>query len=557
MNLTKKEWLLLVLFLALLAFPLQYLLRSLDLSTLTSWRWVFAGTGPARIFMYLAIGTVLVMFLSHVDLPEKFPEFYLFLTALLSSIQFLNTPESLLDSARYFLQAKFLAQHGIQEFLRAWGEEIAPWTDLPLVPMLYGLLFKLFGEEKQIIALYNSLLFSLVPVLTFYTGRLLWDRATAFIAGLLVLGSPYLFTQVPLLLVDVHTMFFLLLAVYLFLYTLEQGGVLLPFVSALAICLALFSKYSTWPMLGVLGIIAFISMRSRPLSVLRRSVAVLSMVCILLGILYLWKGDVILQQLYFLRTYQMGGLQRWQEGYLSAFFFQAHPFLILAALFGWYRAVVKRDTTILIPAWFAFLVFLLELKRVRYLLPLLPFLALTASYGLQGIQYIQIRRYIAYCCVISSLVIGLFVYRPFLAGTSMANLKDAGKYIDTLSSEAVEVYCLPQLHSFGNTAVAVPLLDLYTDKNIYQQQPWNSAEGKERALNESLRFTWELMQPDSYRLKKYSGRKLPLVIIASAPVDKLPFELQNRYPGAKLQQKFIKSSGVFRYQAFVSVFDPL
>ena len=351
-------------------------------------------------------------------------------------------------------------------------------------------------------------------------------------------------------------MFFLLLAVTVFLYTLEQGGVLWTFAASLAICLALFSKFSTWPMLGVLGIIALISKGSHPWIIMKRSLAVLALTCCFLGLIYLWKGAVILQQIQFLRTYQMAGLQRWQEGYLSAFFFQTHPFIILAALFGFYRALVKHDKKILIPCWFAFLVFILELKRVRYLLPLLPFLALTGSYGLQGIKYNQVRRYIAYACVISSLVIGVWVYKPFLAGTSMANLKDTGEFLDTLPSEAFEVYCLPQVTSLGNTAVAVPILDLYTDKIIYQQQSWNSLEGAQRAQNVSLRFTWELSQPDSYRLNKYSGLKLPLVIIASEPVNSIPPELQNRYPSAKLQQQFIKSSGVFRYQTFVSVFAP-
>jgi len=555
MNLTKKEWLLLVLFLALLTFPLQYLFRSFDMSTLTSWRWAFTGIGPAKIFIFLALGTVLVVPLSNADLPEKYPEIFLFVSAIVSSLPFLNTPEVLLDSARYFLQAKYLAQHGVRDFSRAWGGEIAPWTDLPLVPLLYGTVFKLFGEEKQVIAIYNSLLFAFIPVLTFFTGRLLWDRSTAYIAGILILASPYLFTQVPLMLVDVHTMFFLLLAVCVFLYMLERGGFFWSIVSSIAICLALFSKFSTLPLLSVLGIIALISMNSQPLVIIRRSSIVLALTCCFLGVIYFWKGEIILQQVHFLRTYQMAGLQRWQEGYLSAYFFQAHPFILLAALFGVYRALVNHDKKILIPGWLAFLVFILELKRVRYLLPLLPFVVLTASYGLQGIKYIQVRRFIAYSCVMSSLVIALWVYRPFLSGTSMANLKDAGRFLDTLSSEAVEVYFLPQSRSLGNTAVAVPILDLYTDKIIYQQQPWNSAEGQQRAQNVSLRFTWELKQPDSYLHNKYSGLKLPLVIIASEPISEVPIELQNKYPAAKLQRQFSKSSGVFRFQTFVSVFD--
>jgi len=60
------------------------------------------------------------------------------------------------------------------------------------------------------------------------------------------------------MLVDIHVMFFLLLAVFAFLCALERGGFLFTFGAAIAIILALFCKYSTWPMLGVLGIIALI-----------------------------------------------------------------------------------------------------------------------------------------------------------------------------------------------------------------------------------------------------------------------------------------------------------
>jgi len=556
MNLSKKEWLLLFLFLTLLVFPLQYILRSFDLSTMTSWRWVFSKIGPARVHLYIIFGALLVMPLSSSDLPEKYPEFFLFVSALFSSLAFANTPETLLDSSRYFLQGKYLAQHGILNFFRAWGDQIVPWTDLPLVPFLYGVLFKLFGEEQQVIAIYNSFVFSLIPILTYYIGRLLWDRSTAFIAGILILASPYLFTQVPLLLVDVHTMFFLLLAVCVFLYTLERGGILWHFASAITICFALFSKFSTWPMLSVLAIIALISMSKQFWVTLRRSLAVAILSSFSLCLIYFWNGPLILQQLHFLRTYQMAGLQRWQEGYLSAFLFQTHPFIIFAALFGIYRAFANRDKKILILVWFAFLVLILELKRVRYLLPLLPFLALAGSYGLQCINHIQARRYIAYCCVTSSLVIALWVYKPFLAGTSMANLKDAGKFLDKLSSEAVEIYCLPQSRSLGNTAVSVPILDLYTDKVIYQPQQWNSPERRQKAQHVSLRFTWELKQPDFYKLEKYSSRKLPLVIIAGKPTNNIPLELQSKYPGFRLLKKFTKSSGVFRYQTFVSIFEP-
>ena len=555
LRLTRTEWLLLVLFITLLIFPLQYISRSLDMSTLTSWRWVFADKGPASVFLLLLPAALLALPLSGSDLPEKHPAVSLFLLAVLSCLPFINSPEYLLDSARYFLQAKYLKVHGISAFFQEWGGEITAWTDLPLVPLIYGILFKLFGETKLVIAFFNVLLFGLIPIITYLIGQLLWDRTTGFLAGVLIMASPYLLSQVPLMLVDIHVMFFLLLAVCTFLYTLERGGFLFTLGAAMAIILALFCKYSTWPMLGVLGIIVLIRIDTQPGIVIKRSLGVAVLTGLLLGIIFMWKGALILEQINFLRTYQLSGLKNWQEGYAAVFFFQTHPYILLAALFGCCRAAINRDRKILIIVWFAVLVFFLELKRLRYLLPLLPFLSLTAAYGLQSITHAQVRRYIAYCGVLSSLVIGIWVYRPFLAVTSMSNLKNAGIFLNTLQTDAVEVYCLPQAHSLGNTSVAVPILDLYTDKKIYQNQTWNSEEGYRRAQNGSLRFTWELTQPTYYRDKKYADLQLPVVVISSEPISNMPKHLAEKYPSSRLIRKFTNSSKVFRYQTFVTVFD--
>jgi hypothetical protein len=544
--------------LTLLVFPLQYICRSLDMSTLTSWRWVFGDHGPVTVYLLLFLSVIAALPLSAADLPEKYPAIFLFLLSVFSCLPFINSPEYLLDSARYFLQANYLAKHGVTEFFRQWGKEITPWTDLPLVPLIYGILFKLFGASKLVIVFFNVLLFGFIPILTYWIGRLLWDRTTGFFAGLLILASPYLLTQVPLMLVDVHTMFFLLLAVCTFMYSLERNGFLWLPGASLAITLALFCKYSTWPLLGVLVIIALIRIdTTRPGTVMKRSLAVVFLTGMLLGVIFIWKGALIIEQINFLRTYQLAGLKKWQEGYAAAFFFQSHPYITLAALVGFYRAATNLDKKILIMAWFGGLVFFLELKRLRYLLPLLPFLTLTAAYGLQIITQARIRRYIAYCGVLSSLVISIWAYKPFLANTSMSNLQQAGRFLNTLQSEAVEVFCLPQVHSFGNTSIAVPILDLYTDKIIYQQQEWNTEEGFRRAQNVSLRFTWELKQPVYYRDKKYVDRKLPLVIISAQPIDKIPPQLADKYPAVRLARKFSNTSSIFRYQTFVTVFGSL
>jgi len=557
LRLSRTEWLLLILFLTLLTFPLQYICRFLDMSTLTSWRWVFGEKGPAGVFLLLSMAVLLALPLSNSNLPERYPAALLFILSVLSVMPFLSSPEYLLDTARYFLQAKYLKIYGITAFLRGWGHEVSSWTDLPLVPLIYGILFKMFGETKEVIAFFNLLLFGFIPVITYSTGRLLWDRPTGFLAGMLMLASPYLLTQASLMLVDVHTIFFLLLSVWLFLCALERGGFLWLLASSLAIILALLSKYSTWPMLGILGIITLIRLDSRPWTILKRVLVVAILTGMMMGVIFYWKGDVIMQQITLLRTYQLSGLKKWQEGYTAAIFFQSHPYIIMAVLLGCYRALIRREKNIFIIAWFAGLAFFLELKRLRYLLPLLPFFVLTAAYGLQVINHARVRRYIVYCAVMWSLVISIWVYRPFLAGLSMSNLKHAGSFLNTLQTDAVEVFCLPQARSVANTSVAVPILDLYTNKIIYQEQAWKSVEGFQRAEKTSMRFTWELAQPAYYKNRIYADAKLPLVIISDKPVNNIPPQFLNKYPSGRLIGQFAETSKVFRFQTFVAVFDSL
>ena len=92
------------------------------------------------------------------------------------------------------------------------------------MPFLYGLVFKFFGEQRIFIQVLNTLFYSLTVVLTYQLGKTLWDEDTGFWGGLLLLGFPYLYTQVPLMLVDVPTMFFFMLAVVTCVNALKKGG---------------------------------------------------------------------------------------------------------------------------------------------------------------------------------------------------------------------------------------------------------------------------------------------------------------------------------------------
>ena len=148
-----------------------FVLRPLDDNRLTSWHWVFAPADGGRLVLWL----VLAVLLAH--LAGAFPLRWLrrgpFLVAAAFGVAaaLWPTPEVILDAARHFGQAKSIGLQGPASLLQAWGAEIPAWTDLPLVPVLYGSLFALLGEERAYLQALNSLLFAGTVLLTWRIGR--------------------------------------------------------------------------------------------------------------------------------------------------------------------------------------------------------------------------------------------------------------------------------------------------------------------------------------------------------------------------------------------------
>ena len=212
-------------------FPVLFIFRSVDDNRLTSWQWTFAHVDVSWIFLALILGIIFAYLLSRVSFPEHAPVLFLFLSSFVVSIIFWKEPEVLVDASRYFTQAKHLKVYGIKYFITEWGRDIHAWTDLPLVPFLYGLIFKSLGESRMYIQILTTFFFSMTCVLTYLIGKTLWDRDTGFFGGMLLLGIPYLLPQVPLMLVDIPTMFFLTLSIFTFIKAMERGRSCIAFSS--------------------------------------------------------------------------------------------------------------------------------------------------------------------------------------------------------------------------------------------------------------------------------------------------------------------------------------
>ena len=357
-----------------------------------------------------------------------------------------------------------LELYGVPYFLKEWGRSIPAWTDLPIVPFLYGMVFSAVGEHRIAIQFLTTMLFSLTVVLTYLTGKTLWNSTLGFSAALMLLGIPYLLTQVPLALVDVPTMCFLMLAVYTFLLAVRSGGTTRMACSAAAIVLTVLAKYSAWFMLTVLIVVMAVYARDR--RSLARGAAILLIAGTASVCLLLLKFDVVSGQIALLRAYQGPGLARWGESLASTFLFQMHPFITVFALLSFAVALVKRDARFAIISWLVLLIVLLGIRRIRYTLPVFPMVALMAGYGLQAIKQDDLRRFIAYGIVSTSLVIAFFAYLPLAERMSAVNLKHAGAYLNTLGIAEIEVITLPPKEPVINHAVSVALLDLFTNKRI-------------------------------------------------------------------------------------------
>ncbi len=547
-GLTRLESVLLFSFLALLVLPLLYLFRFLDNNTLTNWQWVFAQTGPARVFAFAGLAILLSVPAARVDAFERRAPLVLPVLAAAAVYPLWGAPEILLDASRYFIQAKYLALYGIGFFWEEWGRSISVWTDLPAIPFFYGMLWRWFGESRAVIQCFNTLLFGGAVLLTYGVGRRLWNRSVGFHGALLLLGIPYLLVQVPLMLVDVPTLFLLMLACYTFCRALEEARWLWITAAGLAVSLTLLAKYSAWPMLTVLPVLAM----ALPWKGSGAGLRVALVAALTAGPVFLAKADVVVQQVELLLSYQWEGLSRWQESPLSTFLFQIHPFVTVLALAGLCRGLKRRDPRLLVAVWGCVLVGLFQIDRIRYLLPLFPLLALIAAYGLQTLQDPVVRRFVSFCVVSTSLAIALGAYLPFLKSTSMMNLARAGVHLDRGGTEAVEVAMRPQLASSGATVPALPLLDLFTRRPLFSRDAWpvSSAPGSYIPL----RFTWEMRKPSFYAPPAAMDGE-SLVIIASRAVDLAAPHDDAAATPPREAIRFDQQSNHFRYRTLVSVLE--
>ena len=545
---------LLVFLLSLTAPLLLYLNRHLDDNRLTSWNWVFDSAGLSRIGLVLVMVLVCAGLISQASFYEKRKPFVLFAAAFVLASSFWSTPEVIVDAARYFTQAKQLSVYGAGYFAEEWGGDIFAWTDLPLVPFLYGLVFKFLGEQRIFIQVLNTFFFSLTVVLTYQLGKTLWNEDTGFRGGLLLLGFPYLYTQVPLMLVDVPTMFFFMLAVVTTVNALKSGGKSRILLAAFALFLVFYVKYSTWLLLTLIPVIYAYFMVINPARATRRGLALGLSALVFIGAFFFIYKDIGELQISFLLEYQKPGLKIWGESYVSTFLFQVHPYITAAALFALITAARKVDFRFLIVGFLLLLFLFMQVKRIRYTVPVFPMLALMAAYGLGEMQNNKLIKQVIFSIVGTSYVVAFMGFLPFLQTLGVGNLQTAGRFVNSVPGTSVEVKSLAGTDAVVNPATAVAVLDIYTEKDLFYEYEPVSPEVLERVKTAPLRFTWEFPVPAYYAVRPAAEDIGALVIISDDPARTVPHDIENKISTYPFQRRFNQSSNIFRHQTFVTVY---
>jgi len=542
---------------SLLLFYVLYTLRSLDDSRLVSWEDVFSVIRPLRTGGVLCVSLIAAFIFSRSAFIERNTEAALFTLSFAASAICWQEPEMIVDASRYFTQAKHLEVYGVGYFFREWGNGITAWTDLPAMAFIYGSLFTVFGESRLIIQVFNSLLFSSAIVLTYLTGKELWDRDSGFNASLFLLGIPYLFTQVPLMMVDLPAMFFLIFSIYTFLLALRRGGTMVT-ISSLTIFVSFFTKYSTWLMLTVIPVMYAVELyRNRKEELGRyalRGMIVFFVSFFLISIVIAFKHDEIVKQIHLLISYQKPGLQRWGESLVSTYFFQMHPLIPMLAAVSLIMAARNRDLTYVIAAWLVFVVLVLQIRRIRYIVMVFPLLSLMASYGLGLFRDRVNVRFIAYSTAAFSLTLALSGFIPFQQQTSAANLRDAADYLNSLDVAIVEVFTPLPGDYVMNPAVSVPLLDLHTKKKVLYRYDETDYPRPDDISRSPLRFTWTYRNPSYYQEAEERNVKRAVLIITDNTERELPGSILRKTADLSEKRTFKISDNAFRHQTLVTVY---
>ena len=165
----------------------------------------------------------------------------LVLLTLASQIFFFKNTRNKSDFTRYIQHAQIFTDYGPLYYFDQWGSaSLHMSTCRGCLP--FGILFMIFGENRLVIQFFSVIIVIITAYLIFLLGKKAFSKKCGIISALLFLSFPFLLTQIPLLLVDIISMFYLTAFAYFAYCYLEEGNVGTLLLSGALFFLAAFSK---------------------------------------------------------------------------------------------------------------------------------------------------------------------------------------------------------------------------------------------------------------------------------------------------------------------------
>jgi hypothetical protein len=383
------------------------------------------------------------------------------LIAFFIGIYLWTLPEGNLDYYRYYRTANIVNELGLIEYFGKWKPS---GTDLPFIPIVYGLLFNIFGVSRVVIQIFNTICFAFTSYLIFKIGSMIWNRNVGLCASIIPLITlPYVL-QVPSTLVDIPYVFLIVLFTYLLLVTYRSRFWQVSAVlTILLIPLILLSKATSSIYIPVIftALTVIEVYRTK-----ERKPVFLKALFILIGASVLSCSLVSLYHSKLLLFY--GGLRSRPELETGIAFPALHAIFNLVfkawiirnpifsirnivylfgsvvtilSFFSIVYLIKKQDLrSVLLFGWIFIPIFFVpgghRFDLVRYFFPSIPAFALGSAYILSNFKP-KIRHLLLASIVLSSLLTASLIEIPIRNATGMAAIKYSCDFVNSLEVDSV------------------------------------------------------------------------------------------------------------------------
>lgn len=434
--------------------------------------------------------------------------------ALALHLAFLDLPQAQPDTVTYFVYAQHFAREPLATLLD-WGElawsgpEARFHRPFPLVPLIYGLAFRVLGERWWVVQLLMTTFAVVLPLAVAWVGHSAGKPALGVAAGWLALCLPFLQCQTGWMLVDVPLLIFLCLAWGFMLRARGPAG----FVLALVACVpALATKASGG--LFLLGPWAAYATRHRLLNH-RWLLPALALVGLAL---LAWVNPPRARE----------DASTWLEGAVAAGLHLRPSLWLLALAVSLGRERLHRLALGVLLALPVLVLWAPPEHVPRYALPLGLAICLLAAQTLRR----QAPALVGLAA--AGLALCFLGYRPLLVHNQAANLQIAARRIQERGARAIEIWSDQPGSNFSPAALAA-LVDLYTTV------PVRYGGAVEVGDPDDKRHWWEVYEPPPWHLPVPDEPPPDGILLCLFGADADAFEAG---PGAEL--RLLEEVSVYR-----------